>query len=187
MMSTKDDEFWDWKPEAPTKIDCDDADILSLTYNPYGCMGCNNMEAIEFEEGRITMFDCKLGHSIVQFNLKRSKPAIKNGRRSFFVMYRTHEPNERPTPIPANLIMSKVDEIASESKPILPAKEKAYGNLFPGGSAEVARRIVEKAQRLTGNITDDENIDDTEQDLYNYIAIHRACRERERVIQKGKQ
>ena len=180
-MSTEDDKFWDWKPEAPTKIDCSDADTLGLPYQPYGCLGCNYRWVTTFDnDGHPVEWGCELGHSTVKFTVWRSKPITKNGRRLFVVMYRTHEPDERPIPIPAKLIMTKVDEIAEESKPILPGKEKAYGNLFPGGSGEVARRIVEKAQRLSGDSTTDENVDDTERDLYNYIAIHRACREREK-------
>lgn len=186
-------EFWDWGQEAPIKIDCPDYQFPGdLPYQSYGCYACehrngrNPIIALDFTASAafVDFWECSLGHNTCSFILKRAKRPRdgnggKEGRQTYRVMYRTYEPHERPRPIPATLIQQKVDEIAEESKPILPAKEKAYGNLFPGGSKEVARRIVEKAQRLTGEATSDENVDDTERDLYNYIAIHRACRERE--------
>lgn len=180
-------EYWDWGDNAPLKINCTDyyAEEYRVTpdeYYPFGCIMCREMRCDC--RGDVT---CNLGHSVAHLSIKRSKHFRPHRKRKdikrdayYIAVYRTHEQDERPLPITADTIMIKLDEIVAEAKPILPEKEKAYGNLFPGGHREIARRIVEKANRLAeGMNTDSESVDDTERDLLNYIAIHRACRERE--------
>jgi len=186
-IMSEQDEFWDWKPEAPVKVPCSDHEEINHTYDPHGCIGCSHLECKSIHEddyGEVPpiaeyWYECGNGHNIVWFRVKRVRPMIKNGRRNFFVMYRTHEPDERPEPIPAEYIAEVLDGIVIEGKAILPFKEGTYKNRFPGGTPEIARRIVEKATRLLDGGADCDTDADTERDLLNYIAIHRALRYRE--------
>lgn len=179
-MMSDNEEFWDWKAEAPVKIDCSDYDGDALTYNPHGCVVCKNKAQYQNRHHGPYCYECKKSHNIVYFHVYRTKrPCGGKGRLQYAVMYRTHEPDERPEPIPAACIAEILDEIVAEGKAILPSKEGTYKNRFPGGTPEIARRIAEKATRLLDGGADCDTDADTEMDLLNYVAIHRAVRYRE--------
>ncbi len=116
-------EFWDWGREAPIKIDCPDYEDPTpsngLPYWPYGCWGCkkrNGRRPWEMlspvkEDEIIGLWECSISHNCVAFVVQRQKaPHIRHGgpkgRKTYRVMYRVHEPDEKQQPISAKFIQA---------------------------------------------------------------------------------